>query len=295
MPGLLDVVVEKIRWFVDTYGPEWLYVPVSGGKDSVAVWGAASRAGVGYVAVYIHVPGQSHADNVSAVYRVAGLLGARDRRVVRVSETRAIRARLGEALETCRLPCLLHVVAYTGRGEDYWEAMERYGYPAPLGRFGRGTRWCCGVFKHRVLQRLPYNGRRSGAPWKYGANGVKATDSPYRARRYTRDVITWEATRDTYLFPLRTMSDGEVWGLLGELGLRGAVAPQYEKWGRSPNCMFCPMVGRRELVEKTVRAMPPALREKLASQLEELLPRYKPTTFSYKSIRLWLDVLRSTR
>ncbi len=287
-PGQL---AEKVQRFYEEHPMDYLWVPVSGGKDSALVWALATIARVPHVAVFIHIPGQTHRDNVETVYRLAEKLEARDRRVVTVAETRRIRERLQAALEGCRLPCLLHVVAYTTRGEDYWQAMKRHGYPAPLGRFGRGTRWCCGVFKHRVLQRLPYNGTRSGQPWKYGMDGVKATDSPYRRKRYTSDVITWERTRDTYLFPLRLLTDEQVWTLLEQLHLAPIVKPQYQRWGRSPNCMFCPMIGRRSQIEKTVQAMTPAMRRLLKETLEELLPRYKPTTFSYRSITRWLEAL----
>ncbi len=291
--ALLEELTERVRTFYQVFRPRFLWVPVSGGKDSAAVWGLAARAGVPYVAVYIQIPGQSHADNLRAVLETARLLGVEERRVVRVAETRRIKKTLSEALEGCEPPCLLHVVAYTHRGEDFWAAMRRYGYPAPLGRFGKGTRWCCGTFKHRVLGRLPCNGDRWGRPWRFGMDGVKATDSPYRAKRYTHDIITWPDTRDTYLFPLRTLRDDEVWRLLDLLGLSDAVRPQYEKWGRSPNCMFCPMIGRRELIERTVEAMPPAARRLLREVLEELLPRYKPTTFSYRSITKWLAALEN--
>ena len=289
--SLLLEALDKTRFFIERYSPDPLWVLVSGGKDSAAVWGLAARATTGYVAVYIQIPGQSHADNVEAVHRLAGILGVRERRVVVVKETRRIRDRLQETVETCSVPCLLHVIPYTSRGEDFWAAMRRYGYPAPLGRFGRGTRWCCGTFKHRVLQRLPYNGTRAGLPWKYGVDGVKATDSPYRARRYTADIITWPRTRDTYLFPLRTMNDTEVWNLLEHMGLREAVEQQYRRWGRSPNCMFCPMIGSKSLIERTVEAMPEGARRLLRETLEQLLPRYKPTTFSHKSITKWLQAL----
>jgi 3'-phosphoadenosine 5'-phosphosulfate sulfotransferase (PAPS reductase)/FAD synthetase len=289
--SLVEEAVEKIRLFHQAFRPRFLWVPVSGGKDSAAVWGLAEEARVPYVAVYIQIPGQSHWDNVSAVLRQAQRLGLDRAGPVVVSETRRIKTRLQEALSGCSPPCLLHVVAYSHRGEDFWTAMRRYGYPAPLGRFGKGTRWCCGTFKHRVLGRLPPNGERAGTPWRYGMDGVKATDSPYRARRYTEDIITWPRTRDTYLFPLRLLHDNQVWAILEELGLADTVRPQYEKWGRSPNCMFCPMIGRRDLIEKAARNMTPAMRRLVARELEALLPRYKPTTFSHRSIKKWLEAI----
>ena len=291
MKPLLRELTGKVRLFYSVFRPRFLWVPVSGGKDSALVWALASEAGVPYAAVYIQIPGQSHGDNLRSVLETARLLGVEERRLVVVRETRLIKQRLSEALGSCSLPCLLHVIPYTHRGEDFWAAMRRYGYPAPLGRFGKGTRWCCGTFKHRVLQRLPPSGARGTLPWRYGMDGVKATDSPYRAKKYTMDIVTWPATRDTYLFPLRSLSDTQVWSLLEELGLDRAVRPQYEKWGRSPNCMFCPMIGRRELIEKTVENMPPGARRLLRETLQELLPRYKPTTFSHKSIKKWLQAL----
>ncbi len=283
--------VDRILEFLSRYAMDYLYVLVSGGKDSVAVWSLASRATRDYVVVFLHIPGQTHADNVNAVYRVAGLLGVREARVVRVDATRRIRERLGEAISTCSLPCLLHVVVYTHRGEDFWAALLRYGYPAPFSRFGWGVRWCCGTFKHRVFNRLPFNGVREGREWKFGVDGVKATDSPRRRRIFTSYEKTWEKTRDTYLFPILEWSDEDVWAYLRYAGLYEAVRAQYERWGRSPNCMFCPMVGRREQIEKTLRAMPAAARRRLREALEELLPRYKPGTYSHTSITKWLSVL----
>lgn len=288
---LIDEGVERVRWFLGEYSPEYLWVPVSGGKDSAAVWGLVARATSEYIAVFIQIPGQTHRDNIESVYMQARILNVRDHVLVKVSKTRLIRGTLEEAVSTCSRPCLLHILAFDTHGRDYWAAMRQYGFPAPLGRFGKGTRWCCGTFKHRVLERLPYNGRRDGKPWKYGADGVKAADSPYRRKRYTSMVQSWERTRDTYLFPLLTATDKEVWGLLRELGLFEAVVKQYERWGRSPNCMWCPMLGKKA-VERTYEAMPQAMKKLVARELEALRPRYKPTTFSYKAISWWLGVLR---
>ncbi len=280
-----------IERFLDAYGPDFLYVLVSGGKDSEAVWALVNSVTRSYVAVYLHIAGQTHVDNVSVVYETARMLNVRDVASVRVDATREIMARLSAAIESCSLPCLLHVIVFTHYGEDYWKAMLRYGYPAPFSRFGWGVRWCCGTFKHRVFGRLPFNGRMNGLPWRFGADGVKDTDSPHRRKKYTSDVITWEKTRDTYLFPLRGLTDNDVWSILRYYGLYEIVYRQYEKWGRSPNCMFCPMVGRRDLIEKTVKAMPPAARRLLRETLLKLKPRYKETTYSYKSITKWLEVL----
>ncbi len=284
----------KIREFLAGTGAEYLWVPVSGGKDSAAVWGLTAAAGVPYVAVYIQIPGQTVADNIRAVELIAKALGVRDTTVVVVGETRRIRDELGNALSTCTLPCLLRIVPFTPRGEDFWAAMLRYGFPAPLGRFGKGTRWCCGTFKHRVLNRLPYNGRRNGEPWKYGVDGTKATDSPYRARVYQRDIMTWEATRDTYFLPLRTVTDAEVWEMLEAMGLISAVKPQYEKWGRAPNCFFCPMIGKKS-VEKVVSAMTSQQKMLVIKYLKEVLPRYKKETYSYKAITEWLTLMNCTQ
>ena len=282
----------KIREFLEETGAEYLWIPVSGGKDSAAVWGLAARASIPYAAVFIQIPGQTVVDNILAVEGLAKVLGVKDSASIMVKETRQIRKRLGEVLTACSLPCLLRVVPFTHRGEDFWSAMLRYGFPAPLGRFGRGTRWCCGTFKHRVLNRLPYNGRRDGVPWKYGIDGTKATDSPYRARVYRDDVMTWEATRDTYYLPLRTMSDDEVWALLEALGLAEIVRPQYERWGRAPNCFFCPMLGKAAM-RRAAEAMTPQQRAFVAKHLRAVLPRYREGTYSRRAIEAWLEVLRS--
>ena len=290
IPAAVSERAAKIREFFNESGAEYLWVPVSGGKDSVAVWGLTVAAGVPYVAVYIQIPGQTVADNIRAVERVAKSLGVRDAAVVVVRETRRIRDELGNALSTCSLPCLLRVIPFTPRGEDFWGAMLRYGFPAPLGRFGKGTRWCCGTFKHRVLNRLPYNGERNGEPWKYGVDGTKATDSPYRARVYQRDIMTWEATRDTYYLPIRTATNAEVWAMLETMGLVSAVKPQYDRWGRAPNCFFCPMLGKAA-IHRAAEAMTPQQRTHVAKHLKAILPKYRDGTYSRKAMEAWLEVL----
>ena len=161
---LVDEARGKVRGFLRDYRPEFLYVLVSGGKDSVAVWALVDSVTDEYVAVFLHIAGQSHADNINAVYRVARELGVSSRSVVRVDATRSIRGRLREAIDSCSRPCLLHVIVYTHRGEDFWAALLRYGYPTPFSKYGWGVRWCCGTFKHRVFNRLPYNGVRGGTP-----------------------------------------------------------------------------------------------------------------------------------
>ena len=279
-----------IEGFIDRYKPSPLWVPVSGGKDSAAVWGLVSRVTSDYAVVYIQIPGQTHMDNVRSVLETARILGVKSQRTVRVDKTRLIREKLESALRECQRPCLLRVVAFDTHGRDFWAAMSQYGFPAPLGRFGRGTRWCCGVFKHRVLQRLPYNGCRNGRPWKYGVNGVKATDSPYRRKRYTSHEQTWEKTRDTYLFPLLNLTDKQVWQLLDRLNLTRAVAPQYNAWGRSPNCMWCPLIGKTRAA-RTAQAIPPGMRALITRHLLGLRDRYKEGTYSREKIDQWLQIL----
>ncbi len=288
--GLLDKLSHLVRYFMSEHGPDYLWVPVSGGKDSAAAWSVVARATRDYVAVYIMIPGQTHADNVASVQSQARILGVRETITVKVDRTRDIRSKLEVAVSTCERPCLLQVLAFDTHGRDYWRAMKQYGFPAPLGRYGRGTRWCCGTFKHRVLQRLPYNGSRNGLSWKYGVNGVKATDSPYRARKYQNIVQTWERTKDTYLFPLLNLTDSQVWSLLEETKITSAVLPQYKKWGRSPNCMWCPLLGKKAAIQ-TIKAMPEGVRRLIQERLEELLPRYKSGTYSRKMITMWLSLL----
>ena len=282
--------VAGIRRFFLDYSPDYLYVPVSGGKDSAAVWGLVARAGVPYVAVFIQIPGQTVADNIAAVEGLAKALGVKDSVTVVVKETEGIWPRLSGAIAGCRKPCLMRVIPFTQYGEDFWGAMLRYGFPAPLGRFGMGTRWCCGTFKHRVLNRLPYNGRLNGRPWRFGVNGIKATDSPYRRKKYREDVMTWESTKDTYYFPLRTLTDDIVWRIMKALRLAEIVRPQYERWGRAPNCFFCPMLGKRAMAA-TVKAMTPQQRALVVEHLRRVLPRYKEGTYSYRSIKEWLEVI----
>ena len=288
--GLINELKYKVRDFMARYEPEYLYVLVSGGKDSVAAWSIVNDTIRNYVVIYIHIPGQTHADNIETVYRVAEKLDIKDTRRVVVKETRLIRKQLKEAIDSCNLPCLLHIIVFTHRGEDFWKALKRYGYPAPFGIFGKGTRWCCGTFKHRVFNRLPYNGEYNGVPWKFGVDGPKATDSSYRRKVYVSDIMTWEKTRDTYLLLLRTLTDDDVWRILKYYGLYDIVYKQYMKWGRSPNCMFCPMIGMKNAL-LTILALNDETKKFIASNLRELLPRYKPGTFSYNSITKWLKAL----
>lgn len=283
-------MVSGIREFFGVYSPDFLWVPVSGGKDSSAVWGLVAVAGLPYAAVFIQVPGLTVADNIGVVESLATRLGVKDSRTVVVRETGRVRSLLEEAISSCTLPCLLRVLPFTPRGEGFWGAMLRYGFPAPLGRFGRGTRWCCGTFKHRVLNRLPFNGFMGSQPWRFGVDGSKATDSPYRARVYRSDVMTWARTRDTYYLPLRTLSDGDVWALLAELGIDSVVRPQYLKWGRAPNCFFCPMLGKSAM-RRAAEAMTPQQRSLVVKHLKAVLPRYREGTYSYRAIRAWLEVL----
>ena len=287
---IINKLVIMIKNFIAEYMPEYLWIPVSGGKDSALAWALVSKATNNYIAVHILIPGQTHADNLRSVIKQSKVLGIRDSVTVKISKTKLIRQTLGEAIETCVRPCLLKIVAFDTYGRDFWKAMKQYGFPAPLGRFGKGIRWCCGTFKHRVLQRLPFNGTNNGKPWKYGVNGIKATDSPYRKKRYKNYVMTWEKTHDTYLFPLLKLDNEQVWSLLKYLGIYTIVYQQYSKWGRSPNCMWCPMLGAK-YVEKTVQALPQNTKLFIAKELSFLLPRYVETTYSYKKINEWLRLL----
>lgn len=287
--SILSNSVEKVKLFMKMYPMDYLYVNVSGGKDSSAVWGIVDKATRDYVVFFIHIPGQSHYDNVTAVYNMAKILNVKDIVKVKLDKTREMREKIKEAISSCGRPCLIHAVVFDTYGEDFWRAMQRYGFPAPLERFGAGVRWCCGTFKHRTLGHLPYNGKLDGKEWHFGVDGTKATDSPYRTKVYKTCIITWEKTRDTYLFPIRTLTDDEVWELLKVMGLYEVVHVQYEKWGRSPNCMWCPMVSSKELMKKTWVNMSPGGRELVKKTLEGMMNKYKESTFSFKEIKKWLE------
>lgn len=60
---------------------------------------------------------------------------------------------------------------------------------------------------------------------------------------------------DYTLAPLCDLRDPQVWALLEYYGIRSIVARQYEKWGRSPNCVLCPLASKRQL-QRAVRQLP---------------------------------------
>ena len=230
-PGALAGEVEsRIRRFARGD----LLVAWSGGKDSTLVLLAALSAAPGrVVAAYIHVVGQTHADNVRVALSVADRLGLE---VVRV---RACGRRL-DAPRVVRPPALLHILSGGTGCRGFWALVRDKGWPVQAG----GERWCCSEFKIKPLESVA---RRLHL--RRHVVGVKASDSWRRARILSRlgpglPVIRHQAA--ITLYPIHDLSDGEVWALLRhyDRGIHDAVRFQYERWGFSPNCALCPMSSR---------------------------------------------------
>ncbi len=247
MPGQVEQIAAKvekrIRNFWDRHGRPTLYVGFSGGKDSAAVLAAAVRA-VGREAVvawFWHIPGQTHRDNLAAARGVAERLGL-GWRFIRVGEPRELQRVDPE-------PGTVYQVLRAG--PPYWALLRLHGPPAPPPY----PRWCCKLYKEEPLAWLP----PQKPPYRYIVTGVKRADSRARAKRWPqgceREFRAPRGIRDLAIAPLCDLDDAQVWALLEHLGLRGIVEEQYRKWGRSPNCVLCPLASRAQLV-RAARLLP---------------------------------------
>jgi 3'-phosphoadenosine 5'-phosphosulfate sulfotransferase (PAPS reductase)/FAD synthetase len=188
------------------------------------------------------------------------------------------------------------VVADHRLGLPYWEAVARYGWPAPLERWGGGKRWCCAHFKANWLAERHPNGVYEGRPARFLAVGIRRQESHYRARLWAGR--TWQVfenrdgTVDVALAPIVDLSEADVWALLSHYGLRDAVRPQYERWGRAPNCALCPLMGR-SAVERAAERLPTGYLEAVARTLRRILPRYGGSTLARRRIEEWLKIIEA--
>ena len=285
-------VEERVRRFIDEYRPRFVYVMFSGGKDSATALAAAMRVAPNrVVAVFSHIVGQTHHLNLQAALETAKHLGMRVR-VLRPGSPGELRLAL--LREPPRPPELLVVVVSYRHGLSYWDAVLRYGFPAPAERFGRGLRWCCSEFKEKWWHELPANTVYNGRPAKALIAGVKASDSPYRAKRWKQPVNIFRAAQGQYriaLAPLYDLRDHHVWSLLRHYGLYETIHKQYEVFGHSPNCVLCPLMNM-EAFEKTIRVLPKSYLKRVLDVLVKVRGRYRDGTFSATRLDKWIRMIR---
>ena len=297
MPGYVAMIASKvedrIRRFIDEYRPRFVYVMFSAGKDSSAVLAAAMRvAPEKVVAVYNVIAGQTHSINIGTALELAKRFGMRVRRIVPRSR-QALRHEL--VANPPEPPELLVVVVISYRhGLSYWDAVLRYGWPAPAERFGKGIRWCCSEFKEKWWLELPPNGVFQGRPAKFIIVGVKAADSVTRRRRWEKsevNVFGAGQALDVALAPLHDLTDDDVWHLLKHYGIYDIVHKQYEVFGHSPNCTLCPFMSY-DALRKTLRQLPTQYIGRVLRIMEEVRPRYKEGTFSADRLDRWIEMFR---
>lgn len=289
----LNTVVEnRIRNFIDEYRPKWIYVFFSAGKDSSAVLAAAAACCKDRtVAVFNHIVGQTHSLNVTAALTVARRLGFAIRRLAPRSPDEL---KLMLTREPPQPGEMIYILARSYRfGLDYWTAVSRWGFPAPAERWGRGVRWCCSEFKEKWWHVLPANGVYHGKPAKYLVVGIKRSDSSYRRRKWSGTMVKvfMSSPIDVALAPLADLTDNDVWMLLKHYGIYDIVHRQYEIMGHSPNCVLCPLMGKRAL-QRTVEQLPTTYLKRVLGVLAEVRGRYGGSTFSGRRIDEWVRVIR---
>lgn len=257
LEGYVESIVSRkeglIREWLGRNGYPSYYVGFSGGKDSTAVLALAARAyPEGLIGVFVHIPGQTVTDNVVAARGVARELGL-SWETLRVGDPRE----LSESIDPSVGGVVYHVIV--GR-RPYWELLRVKGSPAPPPR----PRWCCRYYKEEPMNWLPPS-RSDGS--RFIVTGVKRADSRARARRWADSCEhlfkprVGPARLDVTLAPLCDLNHADVWGILEYLGLYGIVRRQYEKWGRSPNCVLCPLASKRQL-ERAVKQLPTGFLER---------------------------------
>ena len=253
MQEYVEKLVSKARnriWdVVAKYGKLPVIVSFSGGKDSAAALAAAVDA-LGtdpVVAYFIHIPGQTIRDNVLAARLVAERLGL-------LWET--IEWEPGEPLPATG-STVYHVIVKT---KPYWEMLAQRGPPGIPPR----PRWCCKIYKEEPLGYAPctpftapflLSGRRVCA--RIVIVGVKRADSRARRNRWDDYVKVFKRKNsvDIAVAPLVDYSDVDVWALLSYYDIHSIVREQYDRWGRSPNCVLCPLASKRQL-ERAARLLP---------------------------------------
>ena len=244
-----SIVYRKINmiraWLSEYNNPVPVYVGFSGGKDSSATLALAVDAWPhDIIGVFWHIPGQTIIDNVLVARRVAKTLGLRWETIHVVEPLEVM-----QAIDPASPGVVYHVVI--GR-EPYWVKLAANGPPSPPPR----PRWCCRFYKEDPMNWLPVIGKT-----RYIITGVKRTDSPARAKRWDNRCEQefrprqGPARLDIALAPICDLRDPEVWAVLEYYGLDDIIRGQYEKWGRSPNCVLCPLASKRQL-ERAARLLP---------------------------------------
>lgn len=288
--------VERVRDALEKYRPGPVYIMFSGGKDSALATLFTAEVTDDFVMVFLHIAGQSHRDNISAVYGFVNEL--KNIYGLSVSSVRFVCKRPGDmrknmyrVLRDYPRPLLVHaIVTSHSLGLDYWNTLLRYGFPMPLERGGGGKRYCCSEFKSKWFDELPPNTRRSE---RVLVSGVKKADSSYRKKLWSNYVMRFykhTSHPDITIAPLVDYTDVEVMLLLKQYNIK-SILRQYEKWHRSPNCVLCPLQGKHAFM-LALKNLPCSYLKHVSSVLKELLPRYKSTTFSHKKIKEWMGLIQ---
>ncbi len=289
--------IRIIRKAIEEYKPRPLYIMFSGGKDSALATYYTLKVTGNVIMIFIHIPGQTHLDNIRAVYGFVKELEEKIGEKIRVKRITCRRKKdllVTVYREMENTPILIHAIcnSYT-LGLPYWQAVERYGFPAPSERFnnGQGKRWCCAEFKSLWFNTLPPNNPRRQ---RVLVSGVKRFDSVYRRKRYREYILSFKSTHTRYedvvVFPLIDYTDVEVILELRKQGFN-SILEQYKKWRRSPNCVLCPLMGREALM-KAVDNLPCNYIRSLLPFLEKLRQRYRENTFTYKKLTEWINTMR---
>ncbi len=226
--SLTDIIVERINWFIKTYGVRIPYVFFSGGKDSTAVLIGASKsiARERIVVVYIELLGNTHPINVKQAYNVVGEL-YKDIYVEVVTDKNMLKTVVLHHAYKNQLPLFLHIRATDSLGGSFWEMVRRWGCPMP-----HFNRLCFREFKDKWFRKLPQiNGKI------YNIVGVKASDSRIRRERWGRTMVNVFGN-EIALSPIHDFTDDEVWAVIRENNIQ---LPSYKVYRDSMNCMFCPL------------------------------------------------------
>ncbi len=294
--GLHRIVEERIERFIERHRPRWIYVDWSGGKDSTAALLAAHKCCKDMVvATFLHLAGQTHVDNVRAVLELAKRLGMRIYRYTGLKRPEQLRAMILRDRPWESTPALIYAVT-TANGMDYWEATRKYGFEAPLERFGKGKRWACAMMKSNWLTARPPNGYYEGKPARFTIVGIRRQESAYRARLWQGKIEQvfgerYQREPDIVLAPLADLSEHDVWELLRHYGAYDTVRQQYERWRRAPNCVLCPLAGK-QAVQQAISNLPSGYLERVLNVLSEVSSRYREDTFSRRRIDEWIAMIR---
>lgn len=290
------VVENRISRFIEEYRPRWLYVEFSGGKDSSLVLAASRAVTDSIVATFLHIVGQTHSDNSIAAIKIAERLGLTVKKVI-CRRRRELQNWFLAEQPWKEAPILVYAIVRDHRdGLDYWSAVEKRGFPAPVEQWGGGKRWCCSLFKSEWFDERPPNGAYQGRRARFIAVGIRREESRFRAKLWRDKTMQVfdnpSGIWDVVLAPIVDLSEADVWSLLKHYGIHDLVKPQYERWTRAPNCALCPLMGNKAL-ENAVSNLPTNYLKRVLRVLETVKPRHKPGTYSAKRIDKWLQLIRS--